>query len=79
MKKDITPTNDKGEPHGYWEIYYTNGQLWYIGNFVNRREHGYWEEYYPDGELIYKGYYDNGKKVDYVVNNTISNDLFPIY
>ena len=27
MKKDITPYNEKGEPHGYWEWYYDNGKL----------------------------------------------------
>ena len=24
---NITPYNDQGEPHGYWEFYYDNGQL----------------------------------------------------
>jgi len=25
--KNITPINEKGEPHGSWEYYYPNGKL----------------------------------------------------
>ena len=37
-------------PHGYWELYLPNGQLWYKGNFVNGNKVSYWiignHEYY---------------------------------
>ena len=56
-RKDITPINEKGERHGYWESYYSNGQLKYKGNFVNGKQHGYWEYYYYDGQLKEKTYY----------------------
>ncbi len=57
--------NDKGEKHGYWEIYFSNGQLFYKGNFVDGYEHGYWERYYYDGQLEYTGNYVNGNKHGY--------------
>ena len=55
--KDITPYNEKGEPHGYWELYYDNGQLMYKGNYVDGKQHGYWEWYYSNGQLESKTYY----------------------
>ena len=55
--KDITPRNENGERHGYWEPYYNNGQLMYKGNFVNGKQHGYWESYYDNGALKNKTYY----------------------
>jgi len=27
MNKDMTPRNKKGQPHGYWGRYNTNGKL----------------------------------------------------
>ena len=64
--KDITPYNEKGEPHGYWELYYSNGQLCSKRNYVNGKQHGYWEEYYyANGQLCYKGNYVNGKRHGY--------------
>jgi antitoxin component YwqK of YwqJK toxin-antitoxin module len=65
MKKDITPINEKGEPHGSWEVYWYNGQLYFKGNYVNDNVHGYWEVYYPNGQLCYKGNYLNGKEHGY--------------
>ena len=55
--KDITPRNDKGEKHGYWEYYYYNGQLYSKGKYVNGNRHGYWEYYHTDGQLDSKIYY----------------------
>ena len=44
--KNITPYNENGKPHGYWEDYYDNGNLFYKGNYVDGKPHGYWEETY---------------------------------
>ncbi len=55
--KNITPRNDKGEAHGYWEEYFSNGQLSYKGNYVNGNRHGYWERYWDNGQLDSKIYY----------------------
>ena len=59
-KEDITPYNDKGERHGYWEVYHLNGQLWAKGTYFNGIRHGYWEQYISDGRLYLKGNYVNG-------------------
>ena len=64
-RKDITPYNEQGELHGYWESYYDNGQLDYKGNYVNGNRHGYWEDYYDNGQLSSKGNYLNGEQHGY--------------
>jgi antitoxin component YwqK of YwqJK toxin-antitoxin module len=55
--KDITPYNENGNRHGYFEYYYSNGQLAYKGNYVNGNRHGYFESCYSNGQLAYKTYY----------------------
>ena len=59
---DIKPYNKKGQAHGYWEQYYSNGQLSYKGNFINGKKDGYWEDYLLNGNLAYKGNYVNGER-----------------
>ena len=60
MNKDITPLNNKGEPHGYWEWYWYNGKLMYKCFYHNDKEVGY-EEFYDwnnnDGRLTEKNYH----------------------
>jgi antitoxin component YwqK of YwqJK toxin-antitoxin module len=63
--KDITPYNENGERHGYWEWYCYNGQLHFKGNYVNGIKDGYWEYYYDNGQLYSKGNYVNGKEDGY--------------
>ena len=65
--KNIKPYNEQGNPHGYWEVYWSNGQLSYKGNYVNGKEHGYWEVYYDNGQLSYKGNFVDGKQNGYWV------------
>ena len=34
--KNITPRNHKGQPHGYWEIYWVGTkEIWYTRFYVN--------------------------------------------
>ena len=42
-KKDIRPKNNKGIPHGYWEIYRNSNTLWNKCFYVNEIEYGYEE------------------------------------
>ncbi len=49
--------NEKGEYHGYWEEYWSNGELWYKTNFINGVEIGYCEIRLSNGDLFYKGFY----------------------
>jgi len=58
MNKDITPLNDKNQPHGYWESYFDNGQLCYKCVYINGKENGFEEWYWDnDGKLSEKTYY----------------------
>ncbi len=49
--------NDKGELHGYWEVYHNNGNLWYKGNYINGEYIGNWEWFNVDGNIIEKVFY----------------------
>ena len=42
-KKSISPSNEKGEAHGHWVVYYapSSDSVWYEGNYVNGVEYGY--------------------------------------
>lgn len=62
LSKDITPYNDNGEMHGYWEEYFNNGKLKYTGTYVNGKKHGSFSFYYPTGEEYKTGTYVKGKK-----------------
>ena len=52
--KDITPINNKGQKHGYWEIYWVNGDINYIGNYRNGKEYGYSEYYWENVKYLKK-------------------------
>jgi antitoxin component YwqK of YwqJK toxin-antitoxin module len=57
MNKDIRPTNDKEQRHGYWERYHFEGNLWYKSFFHNDKRVGYEEFYwYTDGKIRHKKY-----------------------
>ena len=32
--------NEKGERHGYWEVYWDSSNLWYKGTYLNGVEDG---------------------------------------
>ena len=59
MPTNIKSYNDKGQPHGYREEYYANGQLMLKGTFVNGIRIGQWEFYYATGHLASKRFYAN--------------------
>lgn len=40
-KKDLYPTNDKGEAHGYW-LRYADERIWYKGLYINGKRDGLW-------------------------------------
>ena len=45
IKQDTKPYNTNGKRHGYWEVYYFNGNLWFKGYYINGNRHGLCEEY----------------------------------
>ena len=55
--------NAKGEKHGLWIDYHSNGQLWYKGHYVNGKKEGYWEWYYFNGQLWWKGHFVRGEEI----------------
>jgi len=53
---NIMPRNNKGQNHGYWEVYWYNGKLMYKCLFHNDKEIGY-EEYNSYLDKISKNRY----------------------
>jgi hypothetical protein len=40
--KNITPRNHKGQPHGYWKVYWMGAnKIWYTRFYVNWIMYGY--------------------------------------
>lgn len=60
IMENITPINDKGEKHGYWETYVFD--LLYKGSYVNHKRYGYWEKNHINGNLDYRGHYINDER-----------------
>ena len=56
MSKNIRPYNDKGEQHGYWEVYFA-GDLRYKAFYQNDKLVGYEENYWYNAKLTRKRYY----------------------
>lgn len=59
------PRNDKGQRHGYWEMYYDKGGLSSKGYYENGLQVDYWVDYWQDGSIAWKGHYYKGVKVGY--------------
>ena len=55
--KNKKPTNKKGQKHGHWKSYWTNGQLRWLRSYINGEQFGLSEWYDADGILINKQYY----------------------
>ena len=64
-KQNLTPYNNKGQRHGYWEIYHNNVIIFSKGNYINGRRNGLWEFYYDNGYIWYKCDYINDKIYGY--------------
>ena len=79
-KKHIKPVNEKGQRHGYWEVYWGDGNIAFKGNYINNEPDGYWEVYWANGNLNYKGTYVNGKQHGYwewhYLNGKIIEQIF---
>jgi len=44
--KNIEPHNDKGQRHGYWEVYWTDGSIHSKSYWINDELLGYAEAHY---------------------------------
>ena len=47
MKRNKKPRNNKGQPHGLWELYFRR-DLFYKGHYINGQEIGFWIDWYDD-------------------------------
>jgi len=55
---NITPYNTKGQRHGYWEYYWTNGELAFKCIYINGETNGFAEYYWRyNGKLTDKNYH----------------------
>ena len=50
----MNQVNNNGKRIGYWEGYYSDGQLSWKGHYENGKRVGYWEGYYSNGQLSIK-------------------------
>lgn len=48
--------------NGLYVEYHPNGQLKFIGNYLNYARDGIWVSYYPNGKTSWIGQYKNGFK-----------------
>ncbi|MEX2596451.1 MAG: hypothetical protein WEC59_05920 [Salibacteraceae bacterium] len=54
--------DETGDRHGEWRYYYTNGNLWSLGEYEHGLKHGKKEVYWPDGNKRYIGKFTNDEK-----------------
>lgn len=61
------------------KVYYTNGQLEYVGRFQNGVEHGVWEYFYENGTRKYQEMWQNGLEhgvhLDYSPDGQVYREL----
>jgi len=57
MRKSIMTFNNKYQKHGYWEVYWFNGNLNFKGFYHNGKLVGYGEFNWYTGKLKEKKYY----------------------
>ena len=57
--------NDKGQKHGPWETYYSNGDLDIRNQYLNGLAHGPSESYWSNGRLYYKAEWRMNNKIGF--------------
>lgn len=72
--------DDDAKPHGYWEQYYSNKNLFTKGNYIHGNYDGYWEQYHNNGKLAITANFNNGKPNGYweYFDYCIGNKYYPI-
>jgi antitoxin component YwqK of YwqJK toxin-antitoxin module len=77
--KFVGEFDENNQKTGYWEEYYSNGNLRRKGNYLNGKRDGYWEEYWFNGNLSSKGNYKNNKSHGYWDFYHFNGDLMCIW
>lgn len=61
------------------KVYYPNGQMEYVGHFMNGVEHGEWKYYYEDGtpksSETWENGLENGRFIDYAPDGQIRREI----
>jgi hypothetical protein len=57
MNKSIRPHNNKCQRHGYWEVYWQNGNLWFKAHYINDVAFGYRVSNNTQGTVFRETYY----------------------
>ena len=52
----------EGNRHGEWKYYYTNGNIWSVGNYANGAKTGVKQVYWPEGKMRYEGFFTDDLK-----------------
>ena len=55
--------NENLNPHGPWEYYWSNDQLYYRGEYRNGKSHGLWEHYWSNGHTVFLGEFKEGNEI----------------
>jgi len=62
-KIEIKKHYKNGKLHGSWEMFYSNGQVYWRMNYKNGKDDGPFEKFHPNGQLLYRENYKDGKLV----------------
>ena len=73
--KFVGEFDENNQRTGYWEFYYSKGNLSRKGNYINGERNGYWEVYYSNGDIMWKGNYLNGERDGYWVEYYSNGDI----
>jgi antitoxin component YwqK of YwqJK toxin-antitoxin module len=65
MQDKINQRDTEGKEHGPWIQHYSDGALFFKGEYVHGKLNGPWISYYTDNELAYKGTFKYGKAIGY--------------
>ena len=63
METKVNQRDVQGSKQGFWEEYYSNGNLWSKGSYLDDKETGAWEWYYYNGNFCRKGSYLDGIEI----------------
>lgn len=76
MKKENKEPRDKqGKAHGYWEVYWNNGNLQYKGVYIHGIRYGRHIDYYTNGNINYNEYFIHGYRFGVSKSHKPNSDI----
>ena len=49
-----------GRAEGFWEYYYDDGSIWWLGKYRRGIRIGHWQWFFENGQMSSQGYYEDG-------------------